>query len=335
MKTFSQYIVEANPDVDKQHRSMAEKAYNKFVAKIKALASDKNSNITYQNFIVPKSDTGRATIGVNLGRIIGDNTVWNLDIRFTSLSNVFGGIFTPAHNSNPAVIEIARLDPSLIKKIKPTPHPENYKIIWKSIASYGEMIKDVFVHEFIHFLDSKRYRSSRFAYRGTSQLLGADYFNDPKELNAHTQEMISNVDFWFKNYYVSSINAIKTKLIKDFNNYKSGNKFDDAEFVLHKIVSNYDVVVKYLNDNKYAMDSLMEKLPSSKTAFMKNLTSENKKKVLARLYQYYDANLKKRFSLLKSSLESVLKNLNNPDAMEALKTNNIELYNSIKAIKVK
>ncbi|CAB4141225.1 hypothetical protein UFOVP410_64 [uncultured Caudovirales phage] len=341
MKKFSQYIAEANPQVDQQYRQIALRVYNKIISKLKALASDKKASTNYI------SSVGSGFIGFDLYKLLdGESSLWNLQLDFIKEFPRWSGAFTAGNNINPSKIQIAILTSEFADKIIPKADSKNYKILFDAILKQQQTVKNIFVHEFIHFLDSKRYQSDRFAYRGTVQLSGAEYFNDPKELNAHTQEMISDIDNWFKSYYVSSVSALKTRIVKDFNSFKYSGEidvkaieksrvFDDAWFSLDKIVSNYNMIVRYLDDRAFAMQSILEKLPGSKKSFMNNLTKENRKKVLVRLYQYYDEILKKRMLLLKDSLESLVKRLNNSDAIEVLKKFDTKLFNSLKDMGLK
>lgn len=327
MKSFVEYIVEANPVVDQKARSLAMRVYNRMIARLKDCVKKGNIGHSFAFY------TADNNLGFNLGRLIRDPDYFDINLWFGPLTSKFGGYFSQRGDID--IIHLAQVPINLAKKIKPNQDIENCNIILDTVAQFTQQVKDVFVHEFIHYLDDKRIKSNSYRLQGTMDLSGGEYYNEPKELNAHTQEMIANLDLWFKEYYVSTVNSLKTRMVIEFNQAKDEEGFENALFIAAKIVRHYDMLIEYLTDNRKGMESILEKLPASKKTFMKNLSSNNRNKVLARLYQYYSETLSKRFKMLKQSLLSTVKRLTNKDALEYIKTETPDLYKSLINMSVK
>lgn len=79
--------------------------------------------------------------------------------------------------------------------------------------------ENIFIHEFIHFLDANRYNNT---YSFSTPTSDTNYYNSPEEYNAYSHEMIYNI---IKN---------KKKLLdaKSFDIFfKKAMKFGDAAFI--------------------------------------------------------------------------------------------------------
>lgn len=90
--------------------------------------------------------------------------------------------------------------------------------------------KDLFVHEFIHYLDKKRYGKSKKNTK-TIDLSIEDYYNTPEEFNAYYQEGAYGLrNFFKKNGHVPD--DIKKEKIKDFETFKNvALRFFDEHFI--------------------------------------------------------------------------------------------------------
>jgi hypothetical protein len=321
MKSFEQYISEANPVVDQKARSLAARVYNRMISRLRECLAKGTIGTSFVFY------TANDNVGFNLGRLLREPDYFDITIWFGPMTNKFGGYFSQRDDMD--IIHLAKLFPTSAKKIKPNRDMKNCEIILDAVDKLQHDVRDVFVHEFIHHLDDTRYKSNSYRVKGTLDLSGGTYYNEPKELNAHTQEMIANMDLWFKDYYVSTVNALKTRMVVEFNQAKDEEGYENALFIAGKIVRHYALIVEYLDDTRKGMESIIEKIPGSKRDFMKHLTSENRKKVLARLYQYYTETLNKRFKVLKESLLSVVKRLNNKNAIAYIQKEVPDTYKSL------
>jgi hypothetical protein len=114
------------------------------------------------------------------------------------------------------------------------------------IPSRG-ILKDSFIHEFIHYLDFKRSKGHRPDFDDKTTI--SDYYNEPTEYNAYYQEAA--------NVFVN--------LLKD----------DD---ILSKIKEKYD---NFEDFSKWMMENVFDK------HFIKNLNEKNKRKLKKRIYNIY------------------------------------------------
>lgn len=334
MKTFQEYIAEANPVVDKNRRDEALRTFNKMVSALEKLVKSKST----EHMLLDK--VGYTTnIAFNLGKFIGDSKYNNLKMLFTPVSKNHGGSYGKILNG--PTIELAILTGRSVKNpdgemlfldpILPKIDPSNYEQLLKIIKSKKDSIRDIFVHEFIHHTDTLIYKDSNYIDQPSFNAktgYGKEYYNHPKELNAHTQEMILNMDLWFKEYYVTTVNALKTRMVIEFNQANDEYGYENALFVAAKIVRHHDMIIEYLSDNRKGIESVLEKIPTTKKTFMKNLSDDNRKKVLSRLYQYYSETLTKRFNVLKQSL-ILVKKLNNKNAIAYIQKEVPDLYKSL------
>ena len=114
------------------------------------------------------------------------------------------------------------------------------------IPSNG-ILKDSFIHEFIHYLDFKRSKGFKPNFNDKTTI--SDYYNSPTEYNAYYQEGA--------NYIVN--------LFKDENILK---KFRDK-------YDNFELFHKWMIENVFDKD------------YIKNLNDKNKIKIKKRIYNIY------------------------------------------------
>lgn len=352
MKSFREYITEANPSVDKQYRSEALRVFNKMIAKLESLVKAKSTKYM-------KIDTKfrEPALYFDLGELLGDARYKNLNIIFDSVNREYGGAYGSRDGKNEILLAIMTMRKKRDPKYKMTntsyddlngweysrsffawEDPSNYEEVLNTIKTKKETVKDVFVHEFVHHMDTFRYKDSKYIQEPSyndRKGYGKDYFNHPKELNAHTQEMIMNIDEWYRTYYLSIVTTLKSKFVSKFNSAKNHDQYEDAMFMAHKFQINYDMFVQYIADKNFAIKEIRDKIPRAKHNFGKHLTLDNKKKVLSRLYQYYDDVLKKRFELLKSALDKLPKQLNNPEAAAYVKLHAPDAYKALRKLGMK
>lgn len=351
MKSFVEYITEANPVVDKQYRSEALRVFNRMIAALERLV--KSNSIEHMEV----ERTKDPALTFNLGKFIADDKYKNVSMMFTSSTRDRGGSYGKL--SGQIFIELAIMssrktrDPSF--KTTGTSYDDhngwiysdafrrfkdasNYEHLLTVIKQRKEAVRDIFAHEFVHHMDALRYKDPAYAdvasYDNKTGY-GKEYFNHPKELNAHTQEMIMDIDEWYKTYYLSIVTTLKNQFVGKFNTAKNHDQYEDALFMAHKFQINYNMFVQYITDKQFAIKEIKEKISSSKKNFFSHLTSDSKKKVLARLYQYYDEVLKKRFELLKSTLDKLPKQLNNPDAAAHVKLHAPDAYKTLRKLGMK
>jgi hypothetical protein len=352
MKSFVEYITEANPVVDKQYRSEALHVFNRIIAKLENLVKAKST----QHMKIEQS-TRSPVLYFDLGEFLGDGRYKGVRLSFDSVNRNYGGAYGNEYGKIELVLAIMNMRKVRDPKYKMTntsyddhngweyspaflnwEDSSNYEHLLDTIKRKKEEVRDVFVHEFIHHMDTFRYKKS--AYKSEPSYndrtgYGQEYFNHPKELNAHTQEMIMNIDEWYKTYYLSIATTLKSNFVKKFNSANNQDQYEDAMFLAHKFALNYDMFVQYISDKNFAIKEIREKIPRGKHIFGKHLTVDNKKKVLARLYQYYDEVLKKRFQLLKSTLDKLPKQLNNPEAAAYVKLHAPDAYKTLRKLGMK
>ena len=93
--------------------------------------------------------------------------------------------------------------------------------------------EDFFVHEFIHYLDSKRYGET---YSSKEHNSLEDYYNSPEEYNAFTHEIIKKV--------LKNENKLKTLSFNEF--LKRSMKYGSSEFLDNLNEENRKKLIKRL-----------------------------------------------------------------------------------------
>lgn len=352
MKSFVEYITEANPIVDKKYRAEALHVFNRMIAKLeKFVKANSTQHMNIEKF------GSYYSLHFDLGEFLGDSRYKGIKLIFDSVNRNYGGAYGNQYGRIELVLAVMGMRQQRDPKYKmtntsyddlngfiyssafvPWPDPSNYEHLLETIKKKKENIKDIFVHEFVHHIDTFRYKDPKYkeapSYNEKTGY-GKEYFNHPKELNAHTQEMIMNIDEWYKTYYLSIVTTLKSKFVSKFNSASNHDQYEDAMFMAHKFQINYDMFVQYITDKNFAIKEIREKIPRAKHNFGKYLTLDNKKKVLARLYQYYDEVLRKRFQLLKSTLDKLPKQLNNPEAAAYIKLHAPDAYKTLRKLGMK
>ena len=354
MKTFREYITEANPIVDKNRRSEALHVFNRILVTLEKLVKSKSTDHMYFDM----NPNGRTfDLKIDVGDFINDSRYKGLKLLFTSVTKAYGGTYG-MHKGKPT-IELAIMSGRRVRdpnyKMTNTSYddlngwiysdpfvkikdPSNYEHLLATAKTKREQFKDIFVHEFIHYTDTFLYKDKAYVDKGTyddKTGYGEKYFNHPKELNAHTQEMIQNIDEWMKAYYVSAVATLRSTFVKKFNEAKTADQYEDVSFLAYKFSNYYNVIDEYLSNKQKAIANIRDKIPSSKTNFAKNLTQDSTRKVLVRLYQYYDDVLSKRFKTLKATLDSLPKQLNNKEAALYIKQHDLDAYKTLKRLGMK
>ena len=351
MKSFVEYVVEASPVVDKNYRSEALHVFNRIIAKLENLVKAKSTQ-----YMHIENPTRTPSLYFDLGEFLGDAQYKGIRLIFEDVNRNYGGGYGNQYGRIEIALAVMSMRKSRNPKYKMTntsyddhngweytsaffgwEDPSNYEHLLDTIKKKKESVKDIFVHEFIHHMDAFRYKNDTYKSEPTHTGgdYGKDYFNHPKELNAHTQEMIMNIDEWYRTYYLSIVTTLKSKFVAKFNSASNQDQYEDAMFMAHKFQINYDMFVQYITDKNFAIKEIREKIPRAKHNFGKHLTIDNKKRVLARLYQYYDEVLKKRFELLKSVLDKLPKQLNNSEAAEYIKLHSSDVYKTLRKLGMK
>jgi hypothetical protein len=130
---------------------------------------------------------------------------------------------------------------------------KQYKVIvinnlWKAKEPERGILKDSFIHEFIHYLDFKR--SKGYKPKWTEKTTVKDYYNAPTEYNAYYQEAAS---------YIVNLLSDDKYLPHFKENYKTFGSF-----------------------YKWMIEQVFDK------HFISNLNDINKKKLQKRVYNIYD-----------------------------------------------
>ena len=105
-------------------------------------------------------------------------------------------------------------------------------------SKIGNLWKSSIIHEFIHYLDRKRYKN--FDYK-TKNDTASEYFNNPAEFNAYYQEFSTRL---FKDVFVGDMLPLFKEKFKNYNDFK--------DYVIQVYDKDW---IKHLNDtNKKKLD---------------------------------------------------------------------------------
>ena len=141
-------------------------------------------------------------------------------------------------------------------------------------------LETTFIHEFVHYLDRKRYKDQesykniRVSYN-TATSNYEEYFNGPLEFNAYSQQFMKEIE--------DMLNLER----KGYEKRGHGENF--AKDVLENVLSSFDRFWKSF-PYQFAPDFLF---------FFKHLSPKNKKKIQRRMYGFY--------SKLRTDLEKEVK----------------------------
>ena len=114
--------------------------------------------------------------------------------------------------------------------------------------------KDIFVHEYIHAIDSKRTKG--FFDRSSVSSSELDYYNHPNELNAYYQEAIQK----FTDEIRFSIKIDEIRSREDFNSIFGDNQDEVFDFFKRNFLDR---------------------------GYWNNLTDDNKRRIRKRFYNFY------------------------------------------------
>jgi len=106
------------------------------------------------------------------------------------------------------------------------------------------ILKDSFVHEFIHYLDYKR--SKGYSPKFTNKTTEIEYYNSPTEYNAYYQEAASYISNLLKDKNLSNKFIEKFKTYEKFYNWMLENAFDK-----HYISNLNDLNIKKIKKRVY------------------------------------------------------------------------------------
>jgi hypothetical protein len=297
-KKESHQIKEADPKTDAKYRREAEQIWNKMFRKLKIVLQNPSlaSALIRKELLDPKHPQIGYAYYFSLGLLLGDSKLTNIQLGIAPIGAANAGAwYRPGHGVANEEIVLFSLDPknfsgsikSDAKKILQDP-------MFKETAPYHAAN---FVHEFIHYLDSKRYKTKDYNLQGTQQKAEIDlkaYFNDPKEFNAHTQDFISLFDKFYREHYFYIARQFET-------GKRDGSKDND---LLEKTIDRVRLM-----QQPTGFYELWNHLLQAKTDFEKCLTDINRKKLRQRIYQYHQEILKPQLSKVEKSLMKTYKKL--------------------------
>jgi hypothetical protein len=276
MIKLEQIINEANPDRDKMYRKMAVSTFNKLIQYIKT----KRLHAFKFGYVVVHNGTGLIIPLKKINPKLGDVIFTLIDMNQNT-----NALFVKIGNPKFKVPEHA--DQINLNRVIPQNYIDmvggylhNAREFMREYPSWdpdyvlGNIINNMkamrvsFYHEFIHKLDSDRDKNDRgmpnTRLRGDNTKRGKKvksdtakskrYVNDPKELNAHQQAIFTDLDEKIKSFKKDGSYA------KDFKN-----------------------MIKYID---WASNNEQEYV------FIQYLKGQNRKKFLARLFQWWQRNLK-------------------------------------------
>jgi hypothetical protein len=144
---------------------------------------------------------GQQIVSLNLGEFLKDPELNDLDLFFVardeSENATRRGAFLNKVKSGGKRIELYVDVPDLVMNLA----PEKWKnIVVTNASKILDRSKDIFWHEFVHYMDMKRMSpaSQKASFKKTAALGGTKnpgaYFNDPVEFNAFTQQGLTRVE---------------------------------------------------------------------------------------------------------------------------------------------
>jgi len=300
-KKESRQIKEADPKTDAKYRKEAERVWNLASRRLKSILQNPSSanRIIRKDLIDPKYPQMGSAYFFSLGLFVNDSKLMNVQLGIAPIGAANAGAwFRPGHGTANDEIVLFALDP---KNFSGSIKSDASKILqdpmFKETAPYHAAN---FVHEFIHYLDSKRYKTKDYNLQGTQQKAEIDlkaYFNDPKEFNAHTQDFISLFDKFYHEHYFYIARQFET-------GKRDGSKDID---LLEKTIDRVRLM-----QQPTGFHELWDHLIQAKTDFEKNLNDTNRKKLRQRIYQYHQEILKPQLAKVEKSLMKTYRKLSKP-----------------------
>lgn len=316
MLSFKEYLSEANPIEDKKARDEAKIIWNRIVAKIK---KDSKSSSPYKLKIFSNA------LGLDVGGFLKDPKLFGLGLYFAPHNQKYQGAFIPGWDMEHqiAFAVMTPNDPAPITMKIPKQMQMNFLLLSKLIDKNKKLMQQTFMHEFIHYKDFLRTKNKDYWKVGTLTKAGdtlVDYHNDPREVNAHYQEFVGELDSWLKDFRLKKIKKIESS-ISQFNRAKTDKQIGDALYLMHSMVGLHSLLKDYSRSPRLYINKF-ENTEASKPSqlFMKNLNATNRKKVLARLYQHFDQVHKKEIEKYIKYIKSIAKKLKNDKVMDFIKT---------------
>jgi hypothetical protein len=179
---------------DSKFRSIALDIYKKT---LEALKGDGRRRLT-------KSKAGKPITTVNLGELLKNPELDNLEMWFIAKPPVTGtktfGRFIPGSSTRPNRIELN----VYAKSDLPTPEKFHQVLADGGAVKVLESAREVFWHEFVHFMDSERIGPEKMkdlAKSSSSKAKTRDvkgYYNDPLEYNAFVQQGLTKIDHFLQ-----------------------------------------------------------------------------------------------------------------------------------------
>ena len=165
----------------------------------------------------------------------------------------------------------------IVKLLLPPPEGQELDNTYarKELArlSKDHWTREVFIHEFTHYLDSRRFGDEVWGKSGTMGHMQNQkwmlYFNDPKELNAFYQEGIDQIE--------SRIDTLR----KYYQKARQAKDKNDVQYVLLQL----DMYIH--PDFKMFWKWNMQEFPKFRQDYLEKLTDQNKKRIYSRIYSYY------------------------------------------------
>lgn len=327
MKSFRHYITEANPVVDEGRRKEASRLYDAIFSALEKRVKSSNVAGVLQIF-TEKSLIGDQemvnAVGIPVGFLCGESEYNELLLKIAIPDGKYGGYFAgKARNGGYFdIILLSRLD----IKAKTVNWQKNPKPLWKMVTQLKSDLssRKIFVHEFIHYLDDKRYtptmknQSSGVAY-AKQDMIG--YYNHFQEVHAHAQEMIFDIDDFYTTYYGDTLNSMRKVFLPKANRAKTEDEVEDILYFLTKVAFYYETLNNYATNTKVGMERVLNQISVDKQkGFMAALTPENKKKVYALLYQYYTDVLRPKMVKMTNELKDIAKKIKNSAVIERFKS---------------
>jgi hypothetical protein len=161
-----------------------------------------------------------------------------------------------------------------------------------------------FVHEIIHYFDFKRSKGQWFKHAKSGESLAKGdvkgYFNNPVEFNAHTQDILAILEKFYTRDFLAGMRQNITQFKQMI---KAGANPEEIQNIREKM-DFYDMKISnYLGQPRTAFDTIWMHFENSKNEFIKNLTEENKRKLKARIYQWYIAVLLPKMKMSKKQVD--------------------------------
>lgn len=315
MLSFKEYLSEANPIEDKKARDEAKIIWNRIVAKIK---KDSKSSSPYKLKVFTNA------LGLDVGGFLKDPKLFGLGLYFAPHTQKYKAVFIPGWDMEHQ-IALAFMTPELpiITMNIPKQMQMNFLLLDKLIDKNKTSMQQTFMHEFIHYKDFLRTKNKDYWKLGTLAKAGdnlVDYYNDPREVNAHYQEFVGELDLWLKKFRMQKIKKLESG-VSQFNRAKTDKQIEDALYLIHSMVGLHSVLNDYTKSpREYINKFENEQASKDAISFMKNLNADNRKKVLSRLYQHYDKVHKKEIEKYIKYIKSIAKKLKNDKVMEFIKT---------------